>query len=149
MGMNLDAIGKSFDWLVSGNIYGEPFEWVGKLAAVPTTRRNEIQREIGKFAELLRTDSSNPQLEELGPVNLAKELLLGWHDPEGKIIFRGEVLPDTPENVVMLIDTFPGVAEAVCLAFLEASNGEKARLGNSRSSHGFGAMARSANGRTG
>lgn len=142
MGMNLDAIGETFDWNIKGNIFGHPFEWVGKLKVVSTQRRAELQALISQYAQLLRNNPTDPDLKAMSPLAVAQELLKGWHDPNGEIVYKGEVLTDTPENIELVLNQFPGVAEAVCLQWFEAANGERARLGNSESSHGFGAMAK-------
>ena len=138
MGMNLDAIGDSFDWKIKGNIFGSPFEWIGKLRVTTNTRRTELQTHISRYAHLLRTNPGHKDVEKMGPLAIAKELLMGWVDPDGEIVYNGEPLASTPENVSLVLDRFPGVEVAVCLAWFEAANGEEARLGNSNRSPGFG-----------
>ena len=144
MGMNLDNIGQSFDWQIQGNIFGQPFQWVAKLRVTSAERRTELQKLISEYSHLLQSDPASPRLEGMGTRAVARELLLGWHDPNGEIIYRGQALADTPENIELVLKDFPGVDVAVCLGWFEAANGEKARLGNSESSRGFGAEIRRA-----
>lgn len=144
MAFDLDSIQETFQWPVRANAFGMPYSFVGVFRVTDNNRKQELLLAVARYGSALEADPNSEGLKDLGIAAVAREVFAGWVEGADSITRGGEPLPSTPENVEWLLGKVPGVDVAVAQAWFEASNGGKARLGNSPSSAGFGRLAQEA-----